>query len=598
MILHKTRHTGKRRKMDETNTKAQEQLNTIITEKRIKSVYQPIVSLEDGTVFGYEGLSRIDLKNCEFNTEEMFHLADSMGKTWELERICRKKTLKNAIRRVRKTKLFINVDPKVITSKAFMEEVTGKSLYAGGIKPSDIVFEITERTRIEDTGSLKKVLQTLKDMDFKIAIDDFGNGYAGLRRVCALDADCLKIDMTIVRDIDKDNIKKMLVESFVTFCKSSKIRLIAEGIETKEELNTLIQMKVEYGQGYFLGKPNSEILDIEYDKREMIQQMYNETFKHKYKPSFFGNVGSICKQKEVTTPDAPGYALYEFVENNPQITEICVIDHEKKVQGLLTRNELLEKFGGRFGYSLHAKKTAKELIERSCIVVDAMDSIEEVSKMALSRPISKMYDAIVVIQAKKYLGIVTVKDLLETAITIQVNRATDANPLTKLPGNTVIESRVREIIASQLQYSIIYIDLDNFKAYNDAYGFSNGNLMIMTAANCMEQCCCKEEFCGHIGGDDFVIITDYWEVEQLCQQIIDLFQREIRDLYNQTDLENGFIISKNRNGFEEQFPLSTISIAIVTNRNRTYDDISEFSKDLANTKKKSKQVIGNSIICI
>jgi len=584
--------------MAETNLKAEEHFRKILSEKRIKSVYQPIVSLEDGTIFGYEGLSRIDLKKCEFNTEEMFHIAENLDKTWELEELCRKKTIKNAGNRPHKTKLFINVDPKVICNKEFMEEITESYWKAAGIRPKDVIFEITERTRIDDTVALKKVLQELKDLDFQIAIDDFGNGYAGLRRVCALAADCLKIDMTIVRDIDKDNIKRTLVESFVSFCENSGIRLIAEGIETEEELRTLIQLKVTYGQGYFLGRPNEEMLDIGNEKKELIRQMKREVIRYSYKPSFFGNIGSICKQKEVTTPDAPGYALYEYVENNPQITEVCVIDHEKEVLGLLTKNELLEKFGGRFGYSLHARKCAKDLIDRNFLVVDAMESIEEVSKLALSRPIRTMYDAVIVTQNNKYLGIVTVKDLLETAITIQVNRAVDANPLTKLPGNTVIENKVKECLSSDDDFGIIYIDLDNFKAYNDAYGFSNGDLMLMTAADCMSKCCRGEEFRGHIGGDDFVIITDYWEVESLCESLIEMFKKDISELYSQRDLENGYILSKNRNGFEETFPLTTLSIAVVTNKNKKYKEINEFSKDLADIKKKCKQVKGNSIICI
>ncbi len=147
-------------------------------------------------------------------------------------------------------------------------------------------------------------------------------------------------------------------------------------------------------------------------------------------------------------------------------------------------------------------------------------------------------------------------------------------------------------------FSVIYLDLDNFKAYNDAYGFSNGDLMLKAAANCMEQCCKNGEFKGHIGGDDFVIIADYWEVELLCNSIIQLFQEEIRGLYSTKDLTNGFIVSKNRNGFEEIFSITTLSIAVVTNKNKNYKDLDEFSKDLAAVKKQCKQVKGNAVIII
>ena len=289
--------------------------------------------------------------------------------------------------------------------------------------------------------------------------------------------------------------------------------------------------------------------------------------------------------------------MFEYIECSPEISEICVIDSEKRVLGILSKTKFLEKFSGRFGYSLFARKTAKELVDKDSLIVDAMTSIEKVSKMALARPINSLYDSVVVTQNDCYLGIVTVKDLLETAISIQVSRAVEANPLTKLPGNTAIEDLISSYINTSKNFGFVYLDLDNFKAYNDAYGFTNGDLMIKTTADCMKECCLREEFIGHIGGDDFVIITDYWEVEELCQSIIDKFQEKIDVLYTKQDLDRGYILSKNRNGSEETFPTATLSIAAVTNKYKNYEKLDEFSKDLATVKKRCKQTKGNVIIC-
>jgi len=577
--------------------KTQEQFLKILCEKRISPVYQPIVSLEDGEIFGYEGLSRIDLAGCEFNTEEMFLISEKLNKVWELEELCRIKTLQNAVDKPEWKKLFINVDPKVIRDEKFRNGITVKYLKMYGLAPKDIVFEITERSSIGDAEAFEKTVQHYKSQDYQIAIDDFGSGYAGLRRVCALSTNYLKIDMAIVRDINKDDTKRTLVESFVLFCENANIKLIAEGIETKEELQTLIELGVAYGQGYYLGMPNAKIIDITYEKKELIKSMKLESNKYLYKPSFFGNVGSICTPKYVTPPDTLGFALFEYIECSPEISEICVIDSKKSVLGILSKTKFLEKFSGRFGYSLFARKTAKELVDKDSLVVDAMTSIEKVSKMALARPIISLYDSVVVTQNDCYLGIVTVKDLLETAISIQVSRAVEANPLTKLPGNTAIENLVSSCLNSNEKFGFLYLDLDNFKAYNDAYGFTNGDLMIKTTADCMKECCLKDEFMGHIGGDDFVIIADYWNVEELCQSIIDKFQEKINVLYTKEDLDRGYIISKNRNGSEETFPMATLSIAAVTNQYKNYEKLDEFSKDLANVKKRCKQTKGNVIIC-
>jgi GGDEF domain-containing protein len=111
----------------------------------------------------------------------------------------------------------------------------------------------------------------------------------------------------------------------------------------------------------------------------------------------------------------------------------------------------------------------------------------------------------------------------------------------------------------------------------------------------MEQCCEQNEFMGHIGGDDFVIICDYWEAKELCQKIIDMFERLICGLYTKPDWDNGYILSKNRNGFTEKFPIVSLSIAGITNQKKNYTNLDHFSQEIALVKKKCKQVEGNYI---
>lgn len=574
----------------------EEQIHEIINQEKIRSVYQPIISLEDGNIFGYEALSRIDSEQCALTIEELFKAAEELNKLWELEELCRRQSLKNASAKPLGKKLFINVDPNIIYDEEFKAGVTHTHLHKYGLSPEDIIFEITERSAIEDMKTFQKSVNHYKNQDYQIAIDDVGSGYSGLNRICALSPDFLKIDMAIVRDIDKDPIKQSLVESFVYFCETSGIQLIGEGIETEEELRTLVKLKVQYGQGYYIQRPVKSLSDIDAELKRKIRETHNKYNKYTYKPSFFGDIGTICNEKDIVSPKALGSKIYEQFKSMPEMTEICIVDEEKTVLGILTRSSILECFGGKFGYDLHARKPVSHLMNRDFLMLDYSTPIEVVSKMALARPIDSLYNAVVVTQNGKYLGVVTVKELLETAITLQVTRAVDANPLTGLPGNVVIERSVSESIQSEKPFAAIYLDLDNFKAYNDAYGFNNGDLMIKSVANCIRNCCNKGELEGHIGGDDFVIITDYWEVEKLCNDILTQFDNSIESLYSLQDWQNKYIISKNRNGFEERFPIATLSIAVVTNKGKHISSINEFSKNIASVKKKCKQIEGNCII--
>lgn len=133
-------------------------------------------------------------------------------------------------------------------------------------------------------------------------------------------------------------------------------------------------------------------------------------------------------------------------------------------------------------------------MDSGALVVDCNDSVEQVSKVALMRPQRTLYNAVIVTENKRYMGVVTVKKLLETAIAIQVNRASDANPLTGLPGNSMVNRMVHDCISGKKEYSIADIDMDNFKAYNDAYGFSNGDRIIRALADSMREIWEKEAF--------------------------------------------------------------------------------------------------------
>ena len=185
-----------------------------------------------------------------------------------------------------------------------------------------------------------------------------------------------------------------------------------------------------------------------------------------------------------------------------------------------------------------------------------------------------------------------------TAIQIQIKRAAEANPLTGLPGNITIQEVIAETFRQNRSWAIVYLDLDNFKAYNDAYGFTSGDLMLKEVAASMQDCCLQGDFLGHIGGDDFVMISNSVQIEPVCKEICRTFHEKIQKLYSPEDWARGYILSKNRNGFTQNFPIATLSIAAVTNREWKPNTMEELSKRIAETKKLCKQQDGDAIIVV
>lgn len=171
--------------------------------------------------------------------------------------------------------------------------------------------------------------------------------------------------------------------------------------------------------------------------------------------------------------------------------------------------------------------------------------------------------------------------------------------LTGLPGNTLIERAIKtELERGGDDLAILYIDIDEFKAYNDAYGFLAGNEIIKLAGRIAGEAALAHDhdhgFRGHVGGDDFVVVTRAPDVEALCRDIIRAFQRERSAYYSAEDRARGFIISTDRRGRRQEFPLVSLSIGVVTTRHRTIKDEWEVSHIAADVKRKAKSIPGDA----
>ena len=167
----------------------------------------------------------------------------------------------------------------------------------------------------------------------------------------------------------------------------------------------------------------------------------------------------------------------------------------------------------------------------------------------------------------------------------------------ELPGNIDIQSEINYRIAKGMIFSILYLDVDNFKAYNDVYGFSHGDRAIKLIADILmdnvKTFGSKNDFIGHIGGDDFVVITDPAHVDVLCENIIKEFDERVPELYSDVDKRAGFISSVNRRGQITQYPIMTLSIAVVSNEHRELRNYLEVGEVAAELKKKAKSIVGS-----
>jgi len=230
-------------------------LQEAINRRNISPVFQPVFDLTSGEMIGMEALSR-GPKGSDFEMgETLFSLAERTELLGPLERVCREISLSAVANGSGGKKLFLNLSPAAASDPEFLGPRFRERIASLGLEPASIVLEITERTYVVYESLFREVLARFREQNFCIAVDDVGTGYSSLSSLADIEPDYLKFDHVFVRGIDRKRVKQDLLEALLTFARKMNTRVIAEGIETPEELKALQKLGVQYGQGFLLARP-------------------------------------------------------------------------------------------------------------------------------------------------------------------------------------------------------------------------------------------------------------------------------------------------------------------------------------------------------
>jgi len=516
------------------------------------------------------------------------------NRLWEMEQLCRGKALESFRRFMLpggRKKIFLNVNPSIMHDDKFREGFTRGFLKAYGMTPDDVIFEITEKNRVADVNGFQDSIAHYRNQNYKIAIDDVGAGYSGLNLISEINPDYIKLDMQLIRNIHLDKLKHSLVQAMVELSNVANIALIAEGIECREELESLLHVGVQYGQGFYIQKPEEEIYEIKEDIVDLILEANFQGEAENQSASSGISIRDLCRSIKVVSPSEQVSDVYQIFKEDPECFGLCVVEDQKAV-GIVTRGRLALRLSGQYGFSLNQKKNISEIMERTFLSVGGEMTMKDVCAIAMARSHEMLYDFIVITENNRFCGVVTIKDLLEKKIEIEVSQAKDQNPLTGLPGNKTIEKELNKCIGGDEEYTVAYIDIDNFKAYNDVYGFENGDKVLRMLGKIIRQTISEKEFVGHIGGDDFVVIGKKHLPEILFRSISTRFEREVFSFYNREDQNSGYIVTANRNGEKEAYPLMSLTIAHVDEsweENRSGQDLSTVLAGMKCNQKKAKR---------
>lgn len=245
------RHKYFQRRLEEKH-----QLQELILQGGIRTLFQPIVSLTDRSdITGFEALSRGPSRTTFENPLLLFDIAKEHHLIFELDHLCRETALHNAARMDPMLKVFINCLPTMVQDPMFRDASLERTLAEIHLTPANIVLEITEREAIENIELFRKAMAYYAERGFRIAVDDVGAGYASLEMVVHLKPDLLKLDLAIVRNIHENRVKQEVAKTLQHLAADLGASVIAEGIETEEEWDYLNHLGITYGQGYLFGRP-------------------------------------------------------------------------------------------------------------------------------------------------------------------------------------------------------------------------------------------------------------------------------------------------------------------------------------------------------
>jgi len=579
------------------------ELRNILAEGLLVPVFQPIVDFRARSIFGYEALIRGPEGGSLHSPDQLFAAAKRAGLALELEHACREASLRGFAAQSLVGRLFLNVTPGCLLDPQLMNGHTQALLRELGLPANRIVLELTENQQITDLPGIQEALLHYRGRGFQIAIDDLGEGFANLRMWSDLRPEFVKIDKHFVHGIADDRIKYHFVRAMQDLAEICNASLVAEGIERAEDFNCIRDMGIACGQGYFIARPApkpprhlppavSSALD---QRRISLTPLASGSGK-------LPTARTLLRAIEPLSISATNDVAIARFEADPELYVLPVVNAGQPV-GMLNRHSLIDRFARPFRRELYGSKSCDLFMDHAPLIVDEQASIQELALMLALAPKHYLYDGFIVTGDGKYLGVGSSQDLMATITEMQISAARYANPLTQLPGNVPINEHIDRMLGADVDFVAAYIDIDNFKPFNDNFGYRRGDDVIQTLGQLVcEAVDQRNDFVGHIGGDDFFVVFQSVDWEIRCWQLIRSFAERMDAMIGPEERAQGGYMAENRRGELGFQSLPTLSIGAVRVQSGQFESHREVAAAASVAKKQAKKrakdpggVIGGSV---
>ncbi len=558
-----------------------------IIECGIRSLYQPIMDLANNDVLGYECLSRGPDGHVLEPPTELFTEAREQNLLPPLETTCRRLAIARFAQRNLVGRLFLNCDPHAFLHPEYPQGYTRDQLATAGMTPDNVVIELTATYFREDYSALRQAAEHYRHMGFNIAIADLGTSYSGLRLWSELEPDYVKLDPHFARDIDRSRVKKSFIRALVQICEDLRTQLIVTGVESATEAEMLSELQVQLMQGYYFASPAEhpaqafpESARLSPRRRADDQQV----------------AARLARWVEPVTPDDRLEDLWQRLELDPECQVLPLVKDDAPL-GLIERSRVYELLAKPHGRDLFSQHTAERFLAPKSLMVYQNTLISDLSRMVTGDSEQQVRQHFIVRDEHgAYLGVGNARDLLRHMTEHRLRTARHANPLTHLPGNVPTNEHLQELVRQRASFSVAYIDIDDFKPFNDTWGYQLGDQVILTLAELLrERLRSRRFFIGHIGGDDFVVVSTHHNPEPQLRLMQTLFSERVKTVMASGDRPVGPYRASDRHGVEREYALPRVSVGIVHIASDYPSSLDDLTPALGQAKRGAKALGGQGL---
>jgi EAL domain-containing protein (putative c-di-GMP-specific phosphodiesterase class I)/GGDEF domain-containing protein len=563
------------------------ELERILRDGDVTTRFQPLLSANDGRLFAHEALLRGPADSALHEPLALFAEAQAANRSIELDLLALECSLRAFTARDVPGKLFVNILPETV-ERGDLPDHLRRLLHASALDPQRLVIEITEHGTQLDAAPLCAEGRRLRQLGCEIAIDDFGTGISGLKVWSELRPDYVKVDRYFIARIETDPVAVELLRAMMDMAHVLGSRVVAEGIETECQLELLRNTGVDYLQGYYISRP--------------LEQATDQTGNYSVKPipeqelAEVSCVGDLCFEREPIIPQMRIADAVALFRSKPQWESLPVVQDGRPV-GLLLRDALLLLLSKPLYPEIYNPKPVSKVMDTSGLVVDERSRLSQASRLITRNRQSRINEEFIVARDGRYLGLARSVELLHYITEERLREAQQSNPLTLLPGNREIDSEVFRLSALQVPFVICHADIDHFKPFNDQYGYSQGDQVLLHLAGlCRSAAVSGMDFVGHPGGDDFIMVMRSTDWSRRIARIVDSFAASCQRFYSADHIAAGGFRGADRDGSERHFPLMTLSVGAAVVDPARQGSKADLMRALGNAKQMAKSRAGNAMI--